>query len=129
MPPSLNYNLYQTHDNPLTFSTSTVMALVTAPGLDILGRRCESYFKQLYVVLNDPSCLFRNDLLPTEVQDELGRFKIWARNIGALQPRTMTSSLEYRLRDASHARQLIAKLLKTLEEVLQERIIVPIGED
>lgn len=97
--------------------------------LDVLGLRCESFFKQIYSVVNNPNCPFRNDLYPSEVQDELGRFKIWARNIGALQPRTMSSSLEYRLRDASRARQLVVKLLKRLEDPLHQSTITPRAND
>ena len=45
-------------------------------------------------------------------QDELGRLRIWAANIGAHQ--TGQSSLDYRLRDASHISQQISKLLEDL---------------
>ncbi|KAL8812443.1 MAG: hypothetical protein Q9223_007292, partial [Gallowayella weberi] len=45
-------------------------------------------------------------------QDELGRLRIWAANIGAHQ--TNQSSLDYRLRDSTHIRQQILKLLDEL---------------
>lgn len=44
--------------------------------------------------------------------DELGRLRIWAANIGAHQ--TGQSSLDYRLRDASHIKDQIIRLLKSL---------------
>ena len=54
------------------------------------------------------------------VQDELGRFKIWAGNIGAFQPATRSSSLEHRLRDASNVRDHIIRLLRDLNFTLNE---------
>ncbi|EEA24555.1 hypothetical protein PMAA_085500 [Talaromyces marneffei ATCC 18224] len=64
--------------------------------------------------------------IPQELwQDELGRLRVWAANIGAHQ--VGPSSLDYRLRDASNIRDQIIRLLKglqrafdDLEEVLQE---------
>ena len=115
LPPAAPLNGHRSHG-----VINANMAVGASPDLDLLGHRCESCFKRLYAALNDPVSTFRNELSPMEVQDELGRFKIWARNIGALQPRTMSSSLEYRLRDASHARQLVVKLLGNLQEALEE---------
>lgn len=51
-------------------------------------------------------------------QDEMGRLRIWAANIGAHQ--TGQSSLDYRLRDASHISQQILKLLDDLSFTLEE---------
>ncbi|KAL8997036.1 MAG: hypothetical protein Q9169_003577 [Polycauliona sp. 2 TL-2023] len=51
-------------------------------------------------------------------QDELGRLRMWAANIGAHQ--TNQSSLDFRLRDSSHVRQQIIKLLDELTERLRE---------
>lgn len=50
--------------------------------------------------------------------DELGRLRVWAANIGAHQ--TGQSSLEFRLRDASHISQQITRLLKDLESILND---------
>ena len=46
-------------------------------------------------------------------RDELGRLRVWAANIGAHQ--TGQSSLDFRLRDASHISKQVTKLLKDLE--------------
>ena len=46
-------------------------------------------------------------------EDELGRLRMWAANIGA--HKTGQSSLDFRLRDASHIRNQILKLLKNVE--------------
>jgi hypothetical protein len=51
-------------------------------------------------------------------QDELGRLRIWAANIGAHQ--TGQSSLDYRLRVASHISQQVLKLLEDLCSTLRE---------
>jgi hypothetical protein len=65
------------------------------------------------------------EIPPDLWQDELGRLRVWAANIGAHQ--TGRSSLDYRLRDASNIRDQIIRLLKglqrafdDLEEVLEE---------
>ena len=51
-----------------------------------------------------------------EWKDELGKLRIWSANVGAHQ--TGTSSLEYRLRDASHVRDQIIDLLLDLKKLL-----------
>jgi hypothetical protein len=48
--------------------------------------------------------------------DELGRLRVWAANIGAHQ--TGQSSLDYRLRDASHIKDQIVRLLESLRRSL-----------
>ena len=59
-----------------------------------------------------------SSLLINAWQDELGRLRIWAANVGAHQ--TNQSSLDYRLRDSSHIRKQIVKLLDKLMKRLQE---------
>ena len=51
-------------------------------------------------------------------RDELGRLRVWAANIGAHQ--TGQSSLDFRLRDASHISKQITKLLRDLEQSLHD---------
>ncbi|KAG7005773.1 hypothetical protein G7Y79_00018g045800 [Physcia stellaris] len=51
-------------------------------------------------------------------KDELGRFKIWATNIGAHQ--IGPSSLDFRLRDASHIRDEVLTLIEDLQRTLQD---------
>jgi hypothetical protein len=50
--------------------------------------------------------------------DELGRLRVWAANIGAHQ--TGQSSLDYRLRDASHIKTQTVKLLERLQRTLDD---------
>lgn len=56
--------------------------------------------------------------LQNSLTDQNGRFKVWAGNIGAHQ--TGKSSLDYRLRDASHIRTRVVQFLKDLQEQLNE---------
>jgi hypothetical protein len=51
-------------------------------------------------------------------QDELGRLRVWAGNIGVHQ--MGESSLEYRLRDASHIRAQVTRLVSELRQVIRE---------
>lgn len=48
------------------------------------------------------------------LEDELGRFKIWAGNIAAHRPTHNRRSLEYRLRDSSGLREIVLSLLQDL---------------
>lgn len=61
-------------------------------------------------------------------EDELGRLRVWAANIGA--HKTGQSSLDFRLRDASHVSQQIIKLLQGLLQRLQDArdVLVEDGE-
>ncbi|KAJ5776374.1 uncharacterized protein N7511_001385 [Penicillium nucicola] len=53
-----------------------------------------------------------------EWTDELGRLRVWAANIGGHQ--TSQSSLDYRLRDASHIKSQIVRLLEQFQELLAD---------
>ena len=57
-------------------------------------------------------------LAASAVRDELGRFRIWTGNIGALQ--RDSRSLDYRLREASQVRDQVTKVLQDLEFSLSE---------
>jgi hypothetical protein len=92
------------------------------PVISTLGRAVLQSFIRLVHLLQDPP---PNGHIPDEdhlslrgIQDELGRYKIWAGNIGALQKGP--SSLDYRLREASHVQQPIIRLLRDLEYSLKE---------
>nr|POF20018.1 hypothetical protein CFP56_52267 [Quercus suber] len=52
------------------------------------------------------------------LQDELGRFRIWAGNVSAHRPKTSRRSLEYRLRDASTLQERVLSLLQDLQAAL-----------
>jgi|SRR5271170_6384239 len=88
--------------------------------IDDVGKRCVAIFKQVYDLLGIPACPYTKEISSADINDELGRFKIWGRNIGAFQPKAMRSSLQYRLQDASRTRQHLLSILKDLQESLDE---------
>lgn len=68
---------------------------------------------------------FRQDRDETygPLAEEFARLKLWTGNIGA--HRNGRSSLDYRLRDASHLRDLVLRLLGDLETTLHEGMKKP----
>ncbi|KAJ5189967.1 hypothetical protein N7472_008981 [Penicillium cf. griseofulvum] len=60
---------------------------------------------------------YENEVSQRRWSDELGRLRIWAGNIGAHQ--TGLSSLDYRLRDASHLKSETVKILQRMLRVLR----------
>ncbi|OGE56037.1 hypothetical protein PENARI_c003G02827 [Penicillium arizonense] len=71
---------------------------------------------------------FENEVSQRRWLDELGRLRVWASNIGAHQ--TGQSSLDYRLRDASHLKGETIKILqRTLQVLLNLRQVIEEGED
>jgi hypothetical protein len=54
----------------------------------------------------------------SQLEDEMGRLRLWAGNIGALQKGH--SSLDYRLRDSKHAYDQVLNLLKELHQELEQ---------
>ena len=69
-------------------------------------------------IRNLPHCKNVRGLDLSAWEDELGRLRVWAANIDAQQ--SGQSSLEFRLRDASHVREQILKLLQGLLRRLQD---------
>ncbi|KIY01604.1 uncharacterized protein Z520_03156 [Fonsecaea multimorphosa CBS 102226] len=61
--------------------------------------------------------------------DELGRLRVWAANIGAHQKDQ--SSLDYRLRNASHVKSQIINLLQSLKMTLKEleEVLIELNEE
>lgn len=94
--------------------------MTPAGDIDVVGKRCLVLFKEVYNLVNKPSSPYTNDISPTDVKDERGRFKIWGENIGAFQPISTRSSLEYRLQDASQTRRHVLRILENLQESLYE---------
>ncbi|KAF4760979.1 hypothetical protein HAV15_006523 [Penicillium sp. str.  len=61
---------------------------------------------------------FASEVPPALWKDELGRLRVWAANIGAHQ--TGQSSLDYRLRDASHIKEQTLRVLKRLQRTTED---------
>ncbi|KAI1417942.1 hypothetical protein F5Y13DRAFT_199073 [Hypoxylon sp. FL1857] len=67
-----------------------------------------------------------NQSTVSRILDELARFKVWSGNIGA--HRSRKSSLDYRLRDASHLQKQIKSLLIDLNDTLKNALAILCGE-
>ncbi|KAL9101608.1 MAG: hypothetical protein Q9163_003147 [Psora crenata] len=77
--------------------------------------------QQLLVDIFDHPARDLGDQIPIkDVQEEFGKYKIWAGNVGAAHSgRRYEISLDYRLREASFLRHQVLRLLKTLNEKLE----------
>ncbi|KAL2865871.1 uncharacterized protein BJX67DRAFT_382554 [Aspergillus lucknowensis] len=81
-----------------------------------LTRSC---LKQLNELISSDALAQSQNAVPLRAwKDELGRLRLWAGNIGAHQ--TGQSSLDYRLRDASHIKGQTIKILEAIKKLLAE---------
>lgn len=85
----------------------------------ILSLACQAYFKDFCDSLENTK--WNNELSSSIVEDELGRFRLWANNIGAAK--TGRASLDYRLRDTAYLFQNVKSLLEALEKTLRKGFI------
>jgi len=53
------------------------------------------------------------------VQDQIGRFRVWAGNMGAHHPAGSRMSLDYKLKEASHIHAMVVELLEELNTSLE----------
>jgi hypothetical protein len=78
---------------------------------------CLLQFRLLLTALaSPPNGVTAQTLSYLSVEDQQGRYKAWAGNLGAL--RRGRSSLDYRLRDASFVAENCTRLLKWLHQSL-----------
>jgi hypothetical protein len=69
---------------------------------------CIKYFDELLKTAQRPSHTFANSSFTAAIQTELGRYKVWAGNVGAAhQGQNYRISLDYRLKDASFYRDRV----------------------
>lgn len=81
-------------------------------------RQCLESFEKLVANLEESHLAFTQGTPFSMWEDELGRLKVWAGNIGAhLEGQ---ASLDFRLRDASHIRQNIADLIQDLQQTIRD---------
>lgn len=73
---------------------------------------------QFISIINSGALSDHTEISQQDWTDELGRLRVWAANIGAHQ--TRQSSLDYRLRDASHIKTQIVRLLERFQELLTD---------
>lgn len=87
-----------------------------------LGALCFQAFASLVSLLQTAKPDLATQVPTTVVEDEFGRLRLWAANIGALGKGH--SSLDYRLRDAPLVHEGVLKLLnELLEELRQSKYI------
>lgn len=77
---------------------------------------CLESFNALIHALETRSIGHGDELSLLAVEDQIGRFRLWAGNLGALQEGR--SSLDYRLRDAKFIAENVRRLLDSLQASL-----------
>ena len=77
---------------------------------------CLQLFQDLLREVDTNRGHITDQLSPLSIEDQLGRYKLWTANIGAL--RRGRSSLDYRLRDALFIAKNVTRLLDSLQESL-----------
>lgn len=112
---------YRSNNDDVAFSPALKASSVPTT---TTGTHIASHVSECFQSLDDLKCLMRdaeNEYLdqvqPCEITEELGRFRIWAGSMGA--HRRGRSSLDYRLRDASHIRDKVQALLEDLIDSIQ----------
>ncbi|KAF2845590.1 hypothetical protein T440DRAFT_260852 [Plenodomus tracheiphilus IPT5] len=89
--------------------------------LNLISTRVQGCLASFQQVVNAYSIAKPNiarKLSRVRLENEVGRFKLWSGNCAA--HRHGKASLDYKLREASHIRERIVRLLKSLSMVLQE---------
>ncbi|ORY13202.1 hypothetical protein BCR34DRAFT_276309 [Clohesyomyces aquaticus] len=81
-------------------------------------RACFAAFQAVSIGLAKAEITIKCKIPTGGLNDELGRFRLWCANMAA--HKKGRSSLEYKLREASHIRERVLELLRNLETVLQE---------
>lgn len=109
------------NNNNIAFSQAMKTSSVptTTGGTNIASQvsQCLESFGDLKRHMNDADNEYLDQLKPCEIADELGRFRIWAGSMGA--HRRGRSSLDYRLRDASHIKKQTQTLLTDLDDLVK----------
>lgn len=83
----------------------------TVPALSALGHRSEAALSQIAKYAGSLAW----STLSVAIEDEQGRFRVWASNLGALQPANSIKSLDQRLKDAPLMRKSVTSGLERLE--------------
>lgn len=94
---------------------------VVQPTIASLSLSCQKHFEDLCEALRDGE-LHEDAAVTTSVEDELGRFRLWASNIGAMNLRK--ASLDYRLRNVDYLLYNVKSLLQHLQQSLHEGALV-----
>lgn len=82
-----------------------------------ISRTCLQRFASLLASLERCEPVYREYMQSDAIKNELGRFRIWIGNLGALQEGR--SSLDFRLRESVVMRTNVLKLIDQLRETLE----------
>ncbi|KAF5706134.1 wd40 repeat protein [Fusarium globosum] len=91
-----------------------------------LSRSCINGFQYLLSSLRGTAPRFLQQMPPSTIEIQLGKFRVWCGNLGALQ--TGYSSLDYRLRESALMYENLLQLLQQLDIALGESTAVVSGE-
>lgn len=108
---SIVFRIYPFRGQPISYSLSER----TICGL---ARQCIKAFQGLRTALEHPDQLHSAFISLPAVDDEIGRFRGWASNLGVMK--TDRSSLDFRLRDVSFLFDNVITLLDSLQISLTE---------
>ena len=90
-------------------------------GFSIIATRykaCEKALESFCDNLKTAKPKYQEQAPILKAQTEIGRLRVWAGNLGA--HRTGRSSLDYRLREAAHMRQIVTSLLDDLRSLVRD---------
>lgn len=99
-------------------ATSKLTANNSDPSIALQVKICFSSFDSLACDLLQSELYQQEGIGTSKLSEELGRFRVWAGNVGA--HRQGRCSLDYRLRDASHIKAKVISLLRDLNGLLHE---------
>lgn len=95
------------------------------PSITSLYNVCIRSFYQLCDCLEDSDGEFCDQISIPALQEELGRFRVWAGNVGA--HRSGRVSLDHKLRESFQIHSKVSELLGDLDESLQTSMSSPGG--
>jgi hypothetical protein len=87
---------------------------------------CLRSFERVVAFSTNQRGTFSDQVSPSHLEDQLGRLRVWAGNIGA--HKVGKASLDYRLREASHIKERIIRLLSDLEIAIEDAKAIICGE-
>ncbi|KAJ5207885.1 Zinc finger C2H2 [Penicillium cf. viridicatum] len=105
----------ENHEHPVITTTTSPSASTSTTNISSVVVQCLKGLSRL--VFEDLSS-FASEVPPALWKDELGRLRVWAANIGAHQ--TGQSSLDHRLRDASHIKEQTLRVLQRLQRTTED---------
>ncbi|KAL2696891.1 hypothetical protein AAEP93_002186 [Penicillium crustosum] len=105
----------ENHEHPVITTTTPPSASTSMTNISFAVVQC---LKDLSRLVSEDLSSFASEVPPALWKDELGRLRVWAANIGAHQ--TGQSSLDHRLRDASHIKEQTLRVLQRLQRTIED---------